>query len=132
MFVLILFQVFLDFQASQVALDLLVRLLGRMFEGLQETLAYLGLMDNMVNTSPLIILFYLCISIALLSLHDHLPVLFFLLQVSKVVQDLQAHLVQAQLKETEVTLAFQAFLAPLAEKENLDCQQALELPVVLV
>lgn len=54
------------------------------------------------------------------------------LQVSRVVQDLQAHLVQAQLKETEVTLAFQAFPVPLAEKENLDCQQALGLLVVLV
>lgn len=61
MFVFILFQVFLDFQASQVALDLLVRRLGRMFEDLQETLAYLGLMGNMVNTSPLITFLYLCI-----------------------------------------------------------------------
>lgn len=132
MFVFNLFQVFLDFQASQVALDFLVRLLGQMFEDLQETLAYLVLMDKMVNTSLLIILLFLCISFALPCLHDHLPVLFFPLQVSKVVQDHQAHLVQAQLKETEVTPAFQAFRDPLAEKENLDCQQALELPVVLV
>lgn len=67
-----------------------------------------------------------------LSLRDPLPVLFFPFQVSKVVQDLQAHLVQAHLKETEVTLAFQAFLDPQAEKENQDGQQALELPAVLV
>lgn len=60
MFVFILFQVFLDFQASQVALDFLVRLLDQKFEDLQETLAHLGPMDNMVNISPLITLMYFC------------------------------------------------------------------------
>lgn len=65
-------------------------------------------------------------------LTDILPVLFFSLQVSKVVQDPQAHLVQAQTRETEVTLAFQVCQVPLAEKETLDGQRALELPVVPV
>lgn len=54
MSVFILGQVFLDFQDSQVAPDLLVRLLGQMSKVLQETLASLDLMDNMVNMSPLI------------------------------------------------------------------------------
>lgn len=80
------------------------------------------------NHSSLLMYFF-CFTFLTLT---HLPVLFFPLQVSKVVQDLQAQLVQAPLKETEVTPAFQAFLAPLAEKENRDGQQALELPVVLV
>lgn len=58
MSVFILGQVFLDFRDSQVAPDFLVRLLGQMFKVLQETLASLDLMDNMVNTSPLITLLY--------------------------------------------------------------------------
>lgn len=56
MSVFILGQVFLDFRDSQVAPDLLVRLLGQMFKVLLETLASLDLMDNMVNTSLLITL----------------------------------------------------------------------------
>lgn len=58
MSVLILCQVFLDFQASQVALVFLVKSLGRIFKDLQETLASLGLMDNMVTTPPQIPLLY--------------------------------------------------------------------------
>lgn len=41
------------------------------------------------------------------------------------------HLVQAQLKETEVTLVSQASPAPLAEKENLEALEALELLALL-
>lgn len=51
-----------------------MRLLGQTFEDLQETLAYLGLMDNMVNTCPPITLLYMCISIASCLI---CPVLFF-------------------------------------------------------
>lgn len=49
----------------------------------------------------------------------------------QVPQDYQDHLVQAQLKETGVTPGSQASPAPLAEKENLEAQEAPELLVLL-
>lgn len=66
--------------------------------------------------------------------HSPFPsnVLLYLLQVSKVLQVLQDHLVQAQLRETEVTLGSQVFLAPLAGKENREAPEALASPVALV
>lgn len=55
-----------------------------------------------------------------------------LFQVSRVLQDLQAHLVQAHLRETEVTQGSQASLAHLAGKENQESQEGSEPLVVLV
>lgn len=71
-------------------------------------------------------------SLILLSSFPSNSLLFFLLQVSKVLQVLQGRLVQAQLRETEVTLGSQASPAPLAGKENQDVPEALESLVVPV
>lgn len=56
---------------------------------------------------------------------------FCLLQAFQVPQDHQDHLVQAQLKETGATPGSQASPAPLAERENLEAQEAPELLVLL-
>lgn len=53
-------------------------------------------------------------------------------QVSRVLQDLQAHLVQAPFRETEVTQGSQASLAHLAGKENQEFQEGSAPLVVLV
>lgn len=54
-----------------------------------------------------------------------------LFQAFPVPQDHLDHLVQELLKETGETLDFQAFPAPLAEKENLEALEAMELLVLL-
>lgn len=50
----------------------------------------------------------------------------------KVLQVLPGHLVQAQPKETEVTLGSRASLAPPAGRENQEALEAPDSPVVLV
>lgn len=125
---LCVFQVVLDSQGSLVGLDPLVRLWGQMFLDPLETPASLDWMENMVHTLPQFTFPFLSF---FLSPHFSSTPLFltficFLLQVSKV---LQVHLgprVQAQPRETEVTLGSQASLAPQVQKENQDVLLALE------
>lgn len=61
-----------------------------------------------------------------LELNFSLPLLFSFLQVSEVLQVFLAHLVQAQLRETEVTLVCQASQGPLVQRANQDYLESLD------
>lgn len=119
-----------------------------MFLALWVTLAYLDWMESMVNTFPppttsYLVLFPIAVLASSSSLYVSLPLhplpfpfltifFFFVFQVPLVRLVLQGRLVQAQLRETEVTLGSQASPAPLAQKANLEALEALEFLVVPV